>query len=138
MDEENREILYSKLKMNINQLHPNKGGKSFGVCENLGSYGLCSKNIKITELSKEIGIGPTMFLLATKSLAWLFFFCTIINIPVFAFYFTSNPTTGDSMSIQDYLGALSLGNIGESQKACDRLNAAATSEIKLSCSLGKL
>ena len=43
-----------------------------------------------------------------------------------------------SASLQDYFGSLSLGNIGESEQACDRLNVAADSSIKLSCAMGTL
>jgi hypothetical protein len=44
------------------------------------------------DLAKELGIGPTMFLLSTRAMAWLFFALTIINIPVFAFYYHGTNT----------------------------------------------
>lgn len=137
LEQENREILYSKLIIHENQMHPRKGGQSFSICERLGSYSCCG-DVQVTDLSQEIGVGATMFLLATKSLAWLFFFLTILNLPVFAFYYASNPTSENSLSLQDYFGSLSLGNIGESEHACDRMNLAADKNIKLSCSMGLL
>ena len=79
-----------------------------------------------------------MFLLATKALAILFFFLTVINIPVYAFYYASNPTSVDSTSLQDYFASLSLGNIGQSEHACDRVNWAVATNISLSCSMGTL
>ena len=52
LDEENREVLYSKLMVHKHQLHPQKSGKTFGICEKLGSYSCCChKQIEITELS---------------------------------------------------------------------------------------
>jgi len=41
-------------------------------------------------MAKQIGIGPTMFLMSTKALAWLFLVISIINIPVMLFYSTGN------------------------------------------------
>jgi hypothetical protein len=35
----------------------------------------------ITDLSKEIGLGPSLLLLSIKNLAIFFFIATIINIP---------------------------------------------------------
>ena len=111
LEEENRQILYSKLVAHENQFHPRIDGKSFGCCAKLGSYGCCGES-EVTPLSQQIGVGATMFLLATKSLAWLFFFLTILNIPVYAFYYASNPTSADSRSPQDFFASMSLGNIG--------------------------
>jgi len=79
-----------------------------------------------------------MFLLATKSLTWLFFFLTILNIPVYAFFFASNPSSLDSTSPQDIFASVSLGNIGQSEYACDTVNWAVSTNFTLSCSLGTL
>ena len=63
-----------------------------------------------------------MLLQATKALAWLFFFITILNIPVYAFYYggnvanTENAEAGNMrIGAQNFQGAfamVSLGNIG--------------------------
>lgn len=40
--------------------------------------------------------------------------------------------------IQDYFSALSLGNIGQTQQACDTINLAIDQEVTLHCPTGKL
>jgi hypothetical protein len=66
--------------------------KQFGMCDYLGSHHwlCCGVDDKISPLSKQIGIGATMFLMSAKSLACLFFVLTLINIPVFLFYWGSD------------------------------------------------
>lgn len=34
-----------------------------------------------TSMAKEIGLGPTVFLMQTKTLAWYFFVIFLINLP---------------------------------------------------------
>ena len=65
----------------------------------------------VTPLSKEIGLGPSMFLMTTKSLAILFFFLSVLNIPLYFFFYTSNQ--GTLVHTQaDYFHKFSLGNSG--------------------------
>ena len=47
-------------------------------------------------MAEEIGLGPTMFLISAKSLAWFFFVITIINIPTYMFFYNSNETANCS------------------------------------------
>lgn len=38
-------------------------------------------------MAKQVGIGPTMFLLSTKAMSFFFLFLTILNLPVlYVFY----------------------------------------------------
>jgi hypothetical protein len=65
--------------------------QKYGVCENIGAMPFsryCQKEPR--EGAKEIGLGPTLFLMQTKALAWIFFVLTIINIPLFIFFTTAN------------------------------------------------
>ena len=70
----------------------------------------CSK--PTTEMAKQIGVGPTLFLMSTKALAWFFLFLTLINIPVLLFYSKGNVNSERSDTGKDVFAYLSLGNIG--------------------------
>jgi hypothetical protein len=39
--------------------------------------------IQITNMSKQIGLGPSLFLLNTKAFMYLFAILSIVNIPIF-------------------------------------------------------
>jgi hypothetical protein len=71
----------------------------------------------VTPLAKEIGLGPTMFLMSTKALSILFFFLTIINLPVYLFFYQSNDYEVQNIPI-DFFPKISLGNIGQAENAC--------------------
>lgn len=93
------EISYARLINYYNTEHPMKTieGKRvpFGICDTLGGHDFCCccRSEEVSEMSKQIGVGATLFLMSTKSLAVLFFFLTIINIPVYMFYFASHPAS---------------------------------------------
>jgi hypothetical protein len=97
---------------------------TFGICDTVGGHDFwcCCRSKEVSEMSKEIGVGATLFLMSTKSLSILFFFLTIINIPVYMFYYASHPASQTLSTPQDYFNALSLGNIGESDFACAAVN----------------
>jgi hypothetical protein len=138
------QISYLRLKRHVEQFHPtNDDGKSFPVCIELGSLPCCKKKnykIQITEQQQQVGLGPTLLLMVTKQLVWLFFWLTLINLPVFAFfYYGNNSKQSDSVSAyQEYFAMLSLGNIGQQQNACGENNYAIENVMTLSCSFGKL
>ena len=80
--------------MHINAVHPREGGKEFEIFDKEGSNAcfLCCGNVRgIPPLTKEIGVGSAMFLMSTKAMTVLFFMLTIIHIPVYMFYYQSNP-----------------------------------------------
>ena len=82
----------------------------------------CSK--PTTEMAKQIGVGPTLFLMSTKALAWFFLFLTLINIPVLLFYSKGNVNSERSDTGKDVFAYLSLGNIGQSSDSCGLANYA--------------
>ena len=88
---------YSKLIEAINRFHPrNDKMEKFSICDELGAYPMCcGKQKDITLMAKEIGVGPTMFLLSTKHLAYFFVFLSILNIPIYMFFNTSNQSGVD-------------------------------------------
>ena len=87
---------YVKLMAHIGAAHPrkeqnDKGGRKFGICDELGYYPVCCcKQRPVSQMAKEIGLGPTMFLISAKSLAWFFVVLTILNVPTYMFFYASN------------------------------------------------
>jgi len=70
----------------------------------------------ITDAERALGIGPALMLKSTMSMAFLFLFLTILNLPVYAFYYSGNISTNEagqeSLKVSDYFAMISLGNIG--------------------------
>ena len=108
----------------MEQNHPcQDDGDSYGICLDLGylpCFNMCfdrkfnkankKREIKITEAQKRIGLGPSLLLMSTKTLAYLFMFLTILNIPVFFFYWSGNMT--EITAATQSFSKISLGNIG--------------------------
>jgi hypothetical protein len=61
---------------------------------------------------------------------------TILNIPVYAFYYQASDWTAGSP--KEYFAKLSLGNLGTAEYACDRQNILTSSSLSLSCRHGTL
>jgi hypothetical protein len=53
-------------------------------------YSQNKDNFEISKLARELGVGPSMFLISIKKLALFFFIMTIINIPVYVFLYGRN------------------------------------------------
>lgn len=131
---------YLKLMKHISSMHPRKelndtGGKKFGICDELGFYPLCCcKQRAVSPMAKEIGLGPTMFLISAKTLAWFFVVLTILNVPTYMFFYKSNQTANCSTSdLQGCFDKLSMGSIGQSEIACATVNFAKSRELELAC-----
>lgn len=89
----NRTVSYKKLMMHIDSMHPRgKGNTPFSCCVRLGVFPSLfgSFNERLSEFAVEIQIGPSMFMMTLKNLIWLFFILSIINIPLYTFYFQVN------------------------------------------------
>ena len=89
-----KKLSYRKVKDNQYFKHPhnrNTKKKFHWWYADLKYFPLCCSRVHktsdwVTPCAKEIGIGPTMFLLTNKAFAWLFFFLFILNIPLMIFY----------------------------------------------------
>jgi hypothetical protein len=95
-------------------------------------------NRQASALAKELGIGASLFLMTSQALAVLFLVLTIINIPIFAFYYSGTKATDSGeVGFSDYFALLSLGNAGAGSYACDTasLNLDQYS-LNLKCGLG--
>jgi hypothetical protein len=64
----------------------------FSMYDSLGDPLLSAafKDVNIAKSALEIGVGPSLFLLSTKSLSILFTWLTILNIPLMLFYYSAN------------------------------------------------
>ena len=136
-DEDDTKMDYATLKDYVNKVHPRNKGKKFSVCANLGGHNCCCNccgSDNITELSKEIGLGASLFLMSSKALAYFFLLITIINIPVYYIMYSSSEA--EAHTIQDYFSKLTLGNLGQSEMACSTANYVNEKKLHLACSNG--
>lgn len=101
-------------------------------CAHLGDYeGFCCKD-DIEDLAKEIGLGPSLYLITTWKLTCFFFIVSLLNVPVYMFLWYSD---GGSVhaTIGDNLAKLSLGSIGTSTTGCNYMNYASSPTFKIQC-----
>ena len=96
----------------------------FSIFDDVGDLICCTKQevdedgnpvpAGATDLARKLGLGSALFLMSTKSVAYLFLFISIINIPVMAFFY-SGAGTGST----NIFAMLSLGNVGSPAMVCD-------------------
>ena len=120
--ENDEQLSHLKLTRHIQRNHPtDENGEFYSGRESIGSLPCCGAGgkrksakqggkendddefIRVTRIQQQIGLGPTLFLMVTKALGWLFFVLTMINIPVFAFYRNGN---ADNSQIAGFYGNL--------------------------------
>ena len=78
------------LRAHVKTVHPRQEGGVFSICATLGAYedpncGCCPE--ELSELVREINIGPAMFLMSTKQIMKFFFLLSILNIPSYLFFY---------------------------------------------------
>jgi hypothetical protein len=126
-------LSYAKVQAHIYANHPRdreEKTKFDWYNVNISYLPLFASKIKKTEwvtpCAKEIGLGPTLFLMTMKAFFFLFAFFAIINIPLFFFYLRGAGPQGASTggNFVTMFGAMSLGNIGTSSYTCATLNMA--------------
>lgn len=137
-------IEFSKLTNHIMQTHPSKRGDNgftkFRLCEKLGNFNIltcCNRNKQITEMASQIGIGPSLYLMTTKSLACLFFLLTLINLPLMSFYFASSTSLLQDITPNTVLHSVQMGNLPETHPNCfSGALTSATPFLELECKEG--
>lgn len=130
-------LSYKKVKMHQYRTHPRNRstGKIYPCCEaDISFIPICMCCVNrarwVTPAAREIGIGPTLFLMTQKAFAYLFAVFIVINSPLFFYYSTGGQgaTTDDQGSdgaqFTDVFAQLSLGNLGVSGYACSNVNIA--------------
>ena len=145
-DEEKVSLI--KLQSHINVKHPRRqNGEKHSVFDEIGALPCLNScfskvpriikegdktfkkdTILVTELSESLGLGSTLFLQYTKSLAWLFFFLSILNIPTMVFFYTGQEA--ETEDLEDFFAKLTLGNIGEDQSICSTYLYPTTDNMK--------
>ena len=80
----------------------------------------------VTPCAREIGLGPTLFIMTHKALAYLFIFFFILNIPLMFFYAKGDgaEASNENPKFTDIFAKVSLGNLGTSDYTCGDINAA--------------
>ena len=122
-----KNIQFLKLQRHIEMQHPTKTRKlpdntseqvPFGVCENLGTLSPIKALLgQTTPMARQLGVGPSLFLLSTKAFAWFFFFLTILHIPIFRYYYYGRQDAEQGSS-GSFFTDYSLGNVGSSHVVC--------------------
>ena len=78
-----QELSHTKLEEHIYQNHPMKSvTKSWSICTKLGSF----QGDSIQPIAKDLGVGPTLYLLTLKQLIKLFMTLSVLNAPVMWIY----------------------------------------------------
>ena len=81
-------------------------------------------------MMKDIGLGPSIYLLTLKALAKLFLVLTLINIPVAWLYYSGQEN-------QNYTQVFSIGNLGQNDVKCHNDNLGQFKQsISLECNSG--
>lgn len=104
---------------------------AFPICDNIGTLrpavGCCP--METTEMAKQLGLGPTLFLMSTKAMSWFFLFMTILNVPVMAFYLSGNDSDIKMDGVTDLFALMSMGNVGQTGLTCDGVDMTVAYEV---------
>lgn len=78
----------------------------------------------VTSTAREIGLGPTLFIMTQKAFMYMFLLLVLINLPLFFFYTKGNGNVDPVLSknLADKLARMSLGNMGTSDYTCANIN----------------
>lgn len=122
-------LSYLELKASIQQTHPvDEQGKKYSICSHMGSFpcfGVIDGNtgktkVLISDAQKDLGLGPTLMLMTTRSLGYLFVILALVNIPLCMLYNSGETSINHiSISLPELFSMISLGNIGEESKTCE-------------------
>lgn len=116
------EILHP-IKQVVDPLTNETKTVSFGIFEDVGTLPLLERWKKdTTPLAQQIGIGPTLFLLTTRTLGYFFLFLTLVNLPILHLYQGTNPGGAKSEVYNNIWARYSMGNIGSNAYACDTVD----------------
>jgi len=139
-------LSYTKVREHIYQHHPHyreEKAKFDWWNVDIGTLPFLSRWIKkaewVTPCAKEIGLGPSLFLMTQRAFFWLFLFFAIINIPLFLFYVAGNGTESTGGNFVTMFGKMALGNIGTSGMTCASVNAGQNEKkFDLQCQYGTM
>jgi hypothetical protein len=97
------------------------------------------KSTWVTPCAREIGLGPTLFIMTHKALTYLFLFFFAINIPLIFFYAKGSGRPAEDPKFTDIFAKISLGNLGTSDYTCSNINAGkAEKTFNFACNFGTM
>jgi hypothetical protein len=118
-------ISLAKLMAHMDQVHPrNEMAENFATCAELGSYNNplfklpCVADSPIAEMAKELGIGPTMFLMSIKQLIKLFFVFTLLNFPLYILLSKSHDDSRGGADMNTFFASFTMGALGQGEPTC--------------------
>ena len=140
LSDSDKSINLAKLIAHTDQVHPrNEDAENFGMMESLGSYENpyfkipCFKSEPIMEMAKEIGIGPTMFLMSIKQLIKLFFIFFMLNMPIYVYLSKTHDVTRTGGNIFTFFASFTMGALGQGEPTCSEISLTNSSTIELAC-----
>ena len=116
-------------------------------CKNTGIGYFCQLNyFKAREkrFHKSLGSGMTIYFKQLKNLMIITLLCTLLSIPSYVFFwrgkvFNNTETNPDRLKFNEFIGSLSLANLGDTVKELMMLNLNMQSQqINLACDGGKI
>ena len=140
LSESDKTVNLAKLIAHMDQVHPrNEDAENFGMMESLGSYENpyfkipCLKSEPITEMAKEIGIGPTMFLMSVKQLIKIFLVFTMLNMPIYVYLSKTHDVSRTGGNIFTFFASFTMGALGQGEPTCSEISLTNSSTIELAC-----
>ena len=122
-------LSFIELKASIMQTDPvDEQGNRYSLSSSIGSFpcfGVIDGNtgktkVLVSDAQKDIGLGPTLMLMTTRSLAFLFCILSLINMPLYVIYL-KNHFSFMNLSLPELFSKTSLGNIGEDSTICETM-----------------
>ena len=125
MSQTDKSINLAKLMAHMDQYHPrNPDAENFQMCDTLGSYNNplfaipCIKDSPVSEMAKELGIGPTMFLMSIKQLIKVFFVFTALNFPIYLYLSATHDDSRGGGDINTFFASFTMGALGQGEPTC--------------------
>lgn len=90
---------------------------------------------------RHLGVGISVYFKLLKFLTILFLWFTFLSIPSYVFYYSGSEQGSSHSGFEFALSALSLGNLGHSQAACNYgalRNDTQVAQVYLDCPYGKI
>ena len=129
------------LKNHIRQNHPLKSNdKWWPLLSYPGAFFSTEPKRDIPDFIRDIGLGPSLYLLTLKALCKIFLSLTILNLPAFYFFYCGTESKNrDLSSMSQFFAQFAMGNLGEQGLTCSTLHLGQNSqELELQCTSGVL
>ena len=88
---EESELSLRALKDHIRQNHCKKNNEEWWpISVSLGTFFAFNKEFVLTQPLRDIGLGPSLYLLTLKALGKMFFILTVLNLPCMYFFISGS------------------------------------------------